>query len=106
MATLEDRVTALEVKVEQLTLFDQMASRIVEVVQQQGREAMHAIADLGEQHDHFEAYVRGELTTLHGTIDTLDKNFTTLREELTTLHGKFDTHTVLLHRILKRLGDE
>lgn len=85
MSTLEERVTALEAKVEQLHLFDQMTSRIVEVVQQTGRDSMRAVADLGEQHDQFEVYVR---------------------QEITALNEKFDAHTVLLHRILKRLGDE
>lgn len=92
MSTLEERVAALEAKVEQLHLVDQMTSRIVEVIQQTGRESMRAVADLGEQHDQFEVYVRQELTALHGQVDTLNE--------------KFDTHTVLLHRILKRLGDE
>lgn len=85
MSTIEERVAALETKVEQLHLVDQMTSRIVEVVQQTGRESMRAVADLGEQHDQFEVYVR---------------------QELAALNEKFDTHTVLLHRILKRLGDE
>lgn len=95
MASIEDRVAALEAKVEQLHLFDQMTSRIVEVVQQTGREAMRAIADLGEQFDHMNA-----------RMGNLEADVAELKVHVASLDEKFDTHTVLLHRILKRLGDE
>lgn len=95
MSILEERVTALEAKVEQLHLFDQMTSRIVEVVQQTGRESMRAIADLGEQFDQMSADV-AELKV------QVASNTVAIHE----LNEKFDSHTVLLHRILKRLGDE
>jgi histidinol dehydrogenase len=95
MASIEDRVAALEAKVEQLHLFDQMTSRIVEVIQQTGREAMRAIADLGEQFDH-----------MNTRVGTLETDVSELKVHMASLDEKFDTHTVLLHRILKRLGDE
>ena len=74
-------------------------SEIITVVRQTGREALTAIADLGEQVDALE----GKVDTLTGRVDRLenkvDKGFAVMNE-------KFDAHAALLHRILKRLGEE
>ncbi len=105
MASLEERVAALESKVEQLHLFDQMTTHIVEVVQLQGREAMRAIADLGEQVDRLE----GKVDTLEIKVDANTAAIVQLDEKFTAaivqLDEKFDAHTNLLHKILARLPE-
>ncbi|MGH2482273.1 MAG: hypothetical protein ACRDHW_21690, partial [Ktedonobacteraceae bacterium] len=63
MASLEDRVAALEAEV----TFLRQHSEIITVVRQTSRDALTAIADLGEQVD-----------VLEGKVDVLDSKVNVL----------------------------
>ena len=84
MASLEDRATALEAEM----AFVRQQNEVITVVRQTSRGALAAIADLGEQ------------------VDSLESKVDRLESKVDTLHEKVDVHTTLLHRILKRLGEE